>query len=91
MARPPGVCALWHDSKLGGSRGKKKAHGQIDGAFLDWALESFSGYVAADELYEGPYCVLSVVDHRAYKRLLYEVLDRDPTHDDIVAFLYRLK
>ncbi len=33
----------------------------MDGAFLDWALESFSGYVAADELYEGPYCVLSAV------------------------------
>ena len=58
---------------------------------MDWALESFSGYVAADELYEGPYCVLSVVDNRAYKRILYEVLDRDPTHDDIVAFLERLK
>jgi hypothetical protein len=58
---------------------------------LDWALESFSGYVAADELYEGPDCVLSVVDNRAYKRMRYEVLDRDPTHDDLVAFLDRLK
>jgi hypothetical protein len=63
----------------------------MDRAFLDWALESFSGYVAADELYEGPYCVLSVVDNRAYKRILYEVLDRDPTHDDITALLQRLK
>jgi Transposase len=63
----------------------------MDGAFLDWALESFSGYVAADELYEGPYCVLSAVDNRAYKRILYEVLDHDPTHDDITAFLERLQ
>lgn len=63
----------------------------MDGAFLDWALASFSGYVAADELYEGPYCVLSVVDNRAYKRILYEVLDHDPSHDDITAFLGRLK
>jgi hypothetical protein len=63
----------------------------MDGAFLDWALESFSGYVAADELYEGPYCVLSVVDNRQYKRILYAVLDHDPTHDDITAFLGRLK
>ena len=77
--------------KTGWKPGEKKAHGQIDGAFLDWARESFSGYVAADELYEGPYCVLSVVDNRADKRILYEVLDRDPTHDDIVAFLDRLK
>jgi Transposase len=63
----------------------------MDGAFLDWALTSFSGYVAADELYEGPYCVLSVVDNRQYKRILYEVLDHDPTHEDITAFLGRLK
>jgi hypothetical protein len=63
----------------------------MDGAFLDWALEAFSGYVAADELYEGPYCVLSAVDNRQYKRILYEVLDHDPTHDDIKAFLGRLK
>jgi hypothetical protein len=63
----------------------------MDGAFLDWALASFSGYVAADELYEGPYCVLSVVDNRQYKRILYEVLDHDPTHPDITVFLGRLK
>jgi hypothetical protein len=63
----------------------------MDGAFLDWALEAFSGYVAVDELYEGPYCVLSAVDNRQYKRILYAVLDHDPTHDDIKAFLERLK
>jgi len=63
----------------------------MDGTVLAWALTSFSGYVAADELYEGPYCVLSVVDNRQYKRILYEVLDHDPTHDDITAFLGRLK
>ncbi len=63
----------------------------MNGAFLDWALETFSGYVAADELYEGPYCVLSAVDNRQYKRILYEVLDHDPNHDDITAFLGRLK
>jgi hypothetical protein len=63
----------------------------MDGAFLDWALAAFSGYVAADELSEGPSCVLSVVDNRQYKRILYEVLDHDPTHPDITAFLGRLK
>ncbi len=63
----------------------------MDGAFLDWALEAFSGYVAADELYEGPYCVLSAVDNRQYRRIVYEVLDHDPTHDDIKTFLGRLK
>ena len=59
--------------------------------FLDWALADFSGYVAADELYDGPFCMLSVVDNRRYKRRLYEVLDHDPTHEDIRAFLQRLK
>jgi hypothetical protein len=63
----------------------------MDTDFLDWALADFSGYVAADELYDGPFCILSVVDNRRYKRLLYEVLDHDPTHDDIRAFLRRLK
>jgi len=54
-------------------------------------LATFSGYVAADELYEGPYCVLSVVDNRQYKRILYEVLDHDPCHEDIEAFLRRVQ
>jgi Transposase len=60
-------------------------------AFLDWALEAFSGSVAVDELYEGPYCVLSAVDNRQYKRIVYEVLDHDPSHDDIKPFLQRLR
>jgi len=63
----------------------------MSGAFLDWALAAFSGYVAADELSEGPYCVRSVVDNRQDKRMLYEVLDHDPNHDDITALLLRLK
>jgi hypothetical protein len=54
-------------------------------------LADFSGYVAADELYDGPFCILSAVDNRRYKRLLYEVWDHDPTHDDIRTFLGRLK
>jgi hypothetical protein len=62
----------------------------MDPNFLDWALAEFSGYEAADELYDGPFCILSVVDNRRYKRILYEVLDHDPTHDDIRAFLGRL-
>jgi len=59
--------------------------------FLDWALADFSGYVAADELYDGPFCILSAVDNRCYKRILYDVLDHDPTHDDIRVFLRRLQ
>jgi hypothetical protein len=63
----------------------------MDTDFLDWALADFSGYVAADELYDGPFCILSAVDNRRYKRLLYHVLDHDPDHEDIRAFLGRLK
>lgn len=53
-------------------------------------MADFSGYVAADELYDGPFCVLSAVDARRQRRLLYEVLDHNPTHADIVWFLARL-
>jgi hypothetical protein len=62
----------------------------MDTDCLDWAWADFSGYVAADELYDGPFCMLSAVDHRRYKRLLYDVLDHAPTHEDIRAFLRRL-
>jgi Transposase len=63
----------------------------MDAEFLDWALADFSGYVAADELYDGPFCILSAVDNRRYKRILYDVLDHAPDHDDIRAFLGRLQ
>jgi len=62
----------------------------LDPDFLDWALADFSGYVAADEVYDGPFCMLSAVDNRRYTRILYDVLDHDPTHEDIRAFLRRL-
>ena len=62
----------------------------MDTDFLDWAVTDFSGYVAADALYEGPFCLRSAVANRCYKRLLDDVLDHDPTHDDIRAFLRRL-
>lgn len=58
---------------------------------MDWALGSFSGYVAADELYDGPYCVLSLVDNRTFKRVLYEVLDHSPKQADITAFFMRFR
>ena len=60
-------------------------------AYLDWGLADFSGYIAADELYDGPFCVLSIVDNRTFKRLLYQVLDHDPDHADITAFFQRFR
>ncbi len=53
-------------------------------------MADFSGYLAADELYDGPFCVLSAVDARQQRRLLYEVLDRSPNGADILCFLARL-
>jgi hypothetical protein len=73
-----------------GSRLRKKKAEQNEDAYLDWALSDFSGYIAADELYDGPFCVLSVVDSRQQRRLLFEVLDHDPTHADIEQFFRRL-
>jgi hypothetical protein len=35
--------------------------------------------------------VLSIVDNREFKRLVYEVLDHDPTHEDILRLFQRFK
>jgi hypothetical protein len=77
-------------SRTGWRRREKKAEPQVESAYLDWALSDFSGYLAVDELYDGPFCVLSAVDARQQRRLLYEVLDHDPTRVDILFFLARV-
>jgi Transposase len=71
-------------------RGKKGEH-RIDGEYLDEALKTFSGYVAADEVYDGPFCVLSIVDNHTFKRLAYRVLEHDPTQEDIRDFFGQFK
>lgn len=63
----------------------------MDTDFLDGALADFSGDVAADALDDGPFCMLSAVDHRCDKRLRSDVFDHDPNHEDLRAFLGRLK
>jgi hypothetical protein len=78
-------------SRTGSRPGGKKANRRIDTDYLDWALSDFSGYIAADELYDGPFCILSIVDNRTFKRLIYQILDHDPTHKDIVAFFDRFQ
>ena len=60
-------------------------------SYLDWSLADFSGYIAADELYDGPFCVLSIVDNHTFKRLLYQVLDHAPDHTDLTAFFQRFR
>ena len=54
-------------------------------------MADFSGYVAADELYDGPYCVLSIVDNHGFRRLIYEVLDHNPAEEDITRFFRRFQ
>jgi transposase-like protein len=54
-------------------------------------LADFSGYIAADELYDGPFCYLSLVDAKSQRRIVYEVLDRSPEKDDVACLLSRFK
>ena len=65
--------------------------GSIATTYLDEALANFSGYLAVDEVYDDPFCILSVVDNRRYNRLAFRVLDHDPTQDDVLAFLSEFK
>jgi Transposase len=78
-------------SRTGSRTGGEKAAQRIPTDYLDWALSNFSGYIAADELYDGPFCILSIVDNHTFKRLAYQVLDHDPTHRDIETFFGRFQ
>ena len=77
--------------KTGLRRRGKKSEQRLSAGYLDDALAKFSGYIAADELYDGPFCVLSIVDNRNFRRLIYEVLDHDPTHEDMIRFFSRFR
>jgi hypothetical protein len=78
-------------SRTGSRRlGKKKVE-SISTSYLDEALADFSGYLAIDEVYDGPFCILSVVDNRRYNRLAFRVLEHDPTEEDVLAFLTEFK
>lgn len=79
-------------SKTGSRRREKKRRILVATAdYLDEALEKFSGYIAVDEVYDGPFCILSIVDNHEFRRLTYKVLDRSPTKDDIREFLSSFK
>jgi hypothetical protein len=77
--------------KTGSRQRGEKIESSIQGKYLDDVLANFSGYIAADELYDGPFCVLFIVDNHKFKRLYYEVLDHNPTHEDITSFFKRFK
>jgi hypothetical protein len=83
--------SLLPPSRIGWRLGGKRASERWERDYLDWALADFSGYLAADELYDGPFCVLSIVDNRTFKRLFFKVLDHDPNHEDMLAFFGRFQ
>lgn len=78
-------------SRIGWKPGGKKASARWETDDLVWALTDFSGYLAADELYDGPFCVLTMVDNRTFQRLFFQVLDHDPTQEDVIAFFQRFQ
>jgi len=69
----------------------EKTEAAVKSKYIDEALSEFSGYIAADELYDGPFCVLFIVDNHKFNRLYYEVLDHNPTNEDMTAFFKRFK
>lgn len=77
--------------KTGSKQRGKKAEATIQTEHIDGVLFDFSGYIAADELYDGPFCVLFIVDNHKFKRLCYEVLDHNPTNEDITRFFRHFK
>jgi len=54
-------------------------------------LADFSGYLAIDGVYDGPFCILSIADNRRHRRLAFRVLEHAPTHADIRSFLGAFK
>jgi Transposase len=93
IARRAGECGeiigcLFHSRRFrtGWRRGEKRANQTSLDGYLDWALSDFSGYIAADELYDGPHCVLSIVDAVRHKRIYMRVLEHDPEQQDIRDF-----
>ena len=97
IGRPPGICGAitgssspLRRSKIGWKELGKKRSAELAHEYEPWALEKFSGYLAADEIYDGPFCVLFAVDSKRQRRLAYEVLDHNPTQEDILRFFRRI-
>ena len=98
MKRPVGIGGVttgclgrMPPSTTGWKPGEKKAVPQMETSYLDGAVADLSGSIAADALYAGPLCVLSIVANRPCKRLASHVLDHDPTHADSTAFFRRFQ
>ena len=89
QARASRVRPLRHDPELGRGRGKAGKDEHRRRLPRRWAAadpDLLPGYIAADELADGPFCILSIVDNRSPGRLAYKVLDHAATGPDVVAF-----
>jgi hypothetical protein len=78
-------------SRIGSRLRGKKRRAVVDTDYLERALAHFSGYLAVDEWYDGPFCVRSLVDNRAFVRRSFRVLEHDPTQVDVGRFLADVK
>src|SRR5947209_4317306 len=94
IERQAGTCGATTGSSSPGPRFRtgsrppgNKNLARMETRYLARALQKFSGYIALDELYDGPFCVLSLVDNRSFTRLTYRVLEHDPNQNDIRAFV----
>ena len=57
-------------SRTGSRPGRKRAARRTETEHLNWFLVAhLSGYITADGLYDGPFCILSIVDSRTFERL----------------------
>jgi len=74
-------------SRTGSRRLGGKKVDTLSTDYLDKALADFSGYLAIDEVYDDPFCILGVVDNRRYNRLTFRVLEDDPTQEHVRDFL----
>jgi len=75
---------------------KVKSESSIQGKYLDNVLANFSGYIAADELYDGVFCVLFIVDNHKFKRLyiveeVYRLFDRRCRTDTVLEKATQLR
>lgn len=90
--KPHGACGATTEClfpsplcKTGLQNGGEKVN--LEAEYLPEVLENFSGYLAVDEVYDGPFCILVCVDAKHGRRLAYKVLDEQPTKDHMEAFL----
>lgn len=97
-AKPVGICGETIECgspeepcKTGSKPREKKGKDYVNGPYLDEVLREFSGYIAIDEVYDGPFCILVVVDNKNFHRLLVDVLEHSPDHTDIHRFLERFR